>query len=63
MINQFFVNPTNKTIKTNILISLIKEQSLDEISDIILKLKDTNFDLSKQTIIFDEKKYGIIITK
>lgn len=55
-----FPDPTEETIRTNILINLIEEQSLDEIKEIIRKLEKTDFDLSGETFIFDGVEYGIV---
>lgn len=60
MIKQLFINPTQKTIKTNILKCLIEEQSLEEIKQIIEKLEKVEFDLTRESIIFEEVEYGII---
>ncbi len=51
---------TEKTIRTNLLRNLIKEQSLEEIKQIIKKLEKTDFDLKKDSFIFDEVEYGIM---
>ena len=56
----FFPNPTEKTIRTNILKNLIEEQPLEEIKQIISKLEKTSFDLTKNSFIFDEVEYGIV---
>lgn len=55
-----FPNPTEKTIRTNILKNLIEEQSLEEIKQIISKLEKTSFDLTKNSFIFDGVEYGIV---
>ena len=54
-----FVNASEKTIRTNILKNLIKEQSLEEIKLIISELEKTDFDLKKNSFIFDGVEYGI----
>lgn len=57
---EFFINPTQETIRTNILKTIIFEQPIEDIKRMILKLEKTNFDLTKEIIIFDNTEYGII---
>jgi len=63
MIKQLFINPTEKTIKTNILKCLIEEQPLEEIKQIIEKLEKVEFDLTRESIIFEGIEYGVIKTE
>lgn len=64
------VHPTEKTVRTNILINLIKERNLkgkettlDDIKEIIQKLENTHFDLTKNTFTFEDLHYTIVHKK
>lgn len=55
-----FPDPTEETIRTNILINLIDGKSLEEIKQIISKLEKAEFDLTQDSFIFDGVEYGIL---
>ena len=60
----FFPNPKEESIRTNILCSILTgnycSQSLSEIKEIIIKLENTDFDLSGEIFTFDGIEYGIV---
>lgn len=60
------VHPTEKTVRTNILIDTIKERNLqgkettlEDVKQIIQKLENTNFDLTKNSFTFEGLEYSI----
>ena len=70
MIKTFFVFPTKENIKTNILKHILDNIDLKEYSDkyvfakikeYINELENTNFDLTKEIVIFDGIEYGNLI--
>ena len=57
---QFFINPTKETICANILKTILENQTVSEIKEIISKIEETDFDFSKESFIFDDKEYGVV---
>ena len=69
MSSVIFVFPTEENIKTNILKDILDNIDLDKNSDKeifkllrnkMIKLKNTDFDLSKEIVTFDGVEYGIL---
>lgn len=56
---QIFVNPTERSIKANILKSVLEDQSIVEIKEIVKRLEETEIDLTKKSFIFDNVEYEI----
>ena len=69
MSNVILVSPTKENIKTNILKDILDNINLHKNSDKeifkllrnkMIKLENTDFDLTKETFTFDEVEYGVL---